>query len=208
MENFVVVQCVPLPGTHRSKKPAPARSNSPHPPSSRTAAWPRCGVRPVNSFRGDIGASPRLTGVWRRAATRRCIGCESAFRKPAPKMKDPSGGTTGRVKLYGALGVDGRSRRIQPMGGITAPTYISRSTSPNVQNAGRFFWPSVRGDCLEITAPLADWLHLRPIFPQPSTARSRSARGSRKRYRRPGHSLRQACRRPRQAEPPARRRPP
>jgi len=31
-------------------------------------------------------------------------------------MKDPSGGTTGRVKPYGALGVDGRSRRIQPMG--------------------------------------------------------------------------------------------
>ena len=32
--------------------------------------------------------------------------------KPALEMKDPSGGTTGRVKAIWALGVDGRSRRI------------------------------------------------------------------------------------------------
>ena len=36
--------------------------------------------------------------------------------KSWPKMKDPSGGTTGRVKAIWALGVDGRSRLIQPMG--------------------------------------------------------------------------------------------
>jgi hypothetical protein len=33
-------------------------------------------------------------------------------RQQWPKMKDPSGGTTGRVKAIWALGVDGRSRRI------------------------------------------------------------------------------------------------
>ena len=32
--------------------------------------------------------------------------------KESAKMKDPSGGTTGRVKAIWALGVDGRSRLI------------------------------------------------------------------------------------------------
>ena len=43
-------------------------------------------------------------------------------------MKDPSGGTTGRVKLYGRLGWMGARAEYSRWGGITAPTSISRST--------------------------------------------------------------------------------
>jgi hypothetical protein len=42
--------------------------------------------------------------------------CPHENQRRLPKIKDPSGGTTGRVKAIWALGVDGRSRRIQPMG--------------------------------------------------------------------------------------------
>ena len=48
--------------------------------------------------------------------------------KLVPKMKDPSGGTTGRVKLYGRLGWMGARAEYSRWGGITAPTLISRST--------------------------------------------------------------------------------
>ena len=44
-----------------------------------------------------------------------------------PEMKDPSGGTTGRVKPYGRLGWMGARAGYSRWGGITAPTQISRS---------------------------------------------------------------------------------
>jgi hypothetical protein len=67
------------------------------------------GKTPGNIARHADGRKPggRQADAAREAAS---------SRKPVPEMKDPSGGTTGRVKPYGALGVDGRSRRIQPMG--------------------------------------------------------------------------------------------
>jgi hypothetical protein len=49
-------------------------------------------------------------------------------RDHGPEMKDPSGGTTGRVKPYGRLGWMGARAEYSRWGGITAPTSISRST--------------------------------------------------------------------------------
>src|SRR6266404_1288520 len=46
----------------------------------------------------------------------------SFFQKTVPKMKDPSGGTTGRVKPYGRLGWMGARAEYSRWGGITAPT--------------------------------------------------------------------------------------
>src|ERR1700691_2641624 len=93
--------------------------------------WLRCGPRPRP--RASQYSRSRLTEVLEMSA----------------KTKDPSGGTTGRVKPYGALGVDGRSRRIQPRwGGITAPTNIGRGTVAARSNHRRFFlgffWRALR----------------------------------------------------------------
>jgi hypothetical protein len=64
----------------------------------------------------------------------------SFCQKTVPEMKDPSGGTTGRVKPYGALGVDGRSRRIQPMG-RDYRSHIDKSQHPRrtFKTPGDFF---------------------------------------------------------------------
>ena len=63
-------------------------------------------------------------------------------------MKDPSGGTTGRVKPYGALGVDGRSRRIQPMG-RDYRSHIDKSQHPRrtFKTPGDFFNFVFGNDC-------------------------------------------------------------
>jgi hypothetical protein len=72
----------------------------------------------------------------------------SFCQKTVPKMKDPSGGTTGRVKPYGALGVDGRSRRIQPMG-RDYRSHIDKSQHPRrtFKTPGDFFNLLFGGDC-------------------------------------------------------------
>ena len=148
-----------------------------------------------------------------RPASPRGAACDAAsFRKPVPKMKDPSGGTTGRVKPYGALGVDGRSRRIQPMG-RDYRSHINKSQHPRrtFKTPGDFFNLVFGAIAAKITAQQAISRRLRPICPTPSTAGGHSAPGSRKRYRQtdraPAFFLPQACRKPRQAEPPARRSP-
>jgi hypothetical protein len=43
---------------------------------------------------------------------RRAASGVGPFWKSSLKMKDPSGGTTGRVQAIKALGVDGRSRTL------------------------------------------------------------------------------------------------
>jgi hypothetical protein len=130
--------------------------------------------------------------------------------KPALKMKDPSGGTTGRVKLYGALGVDGRSRRIQPMG-RDYRSHVDKSQDPRgtFKTPDDFFNPVFRDDRRKIAARQAILRRLRPICPLPSRAGARSMRDSRKCYPRPGLasalSPPPAYRIPKQAEPPAQR---
>jgi hypothetical protein len=141
-------------------------------------------------------------------ARKRCGFFQNLFQE----MKDPSGGTTGRVKPYGALGVDGRSRRIQPMG-RDYRSHIDKSQHPRptFKTPGDFFNPVFAGDCRKTTARQAISRRLRPICPPPSMAGRHSVPGSRKRYRQTGQApaffLPPACRKPRQAEPPAWRSP-
>ena len=133
-------------------------------------------------------------------------------RKPVPEMKDPSGGTTGRVKPYGRLGWMGARAEYSRWGGITAPT-SDKSQHPRrtFKTSGDFFNLVFGAIAAKITAQQAISRRLRPICPTPSTAGGHSAPGSRKRYRQTGRApaffLPQACRKPRQAEPPARRSP-
>ena len=216
MENFLIVQYVELRSTRQSKK---IRTNTELSALSTvklhgSMAALRCAPR---SFR-----LRRREEISRRhAAKRKACGSQSprgaahdaaSSKKPVPEMKDPSGGTTGRVKPYGALGVDGRSRRIQPMG-RDYRSHIDKSQHPRrtFKISGDFFNLGFRGDCRKIAAQQAISRRLRPICPTPSTAGSHSAPGSRKRYRQTGQApaffLPQACRKPRQAELPARRSP-
>ena len=188
---------------------------SPHrpSPSSCTAAGrvaKRAWIISFGKTPGNIARHAderKVGGRQAHAARREAASC----RNPVPEMKDPSGGTTGRVKPYGALGVDGRSRRIQPMG-RDYRSHIDKSQHPRrtFKTPAIFFEPCVLGDCRKITAQQAISRRLRPICPTPSTAGGHSAPGSRKRYRQtdraPAFFLR-ACRKPRQAEPPARRSP-
>jgi len=195
--------------THGARKPAQIRSCARYPRSSRTAAWPRCEApREVSPGRAAEASARawRPTEVWVRKP-----GTGRIFGNLAAESKDPSGGTTGRVKLYGALGVDGRSRRIQPMGRDNrSHIYCVAAGLPNVQNVRRFSWVPVRGESPKITAQQGDWRHLRPIYPMPWTAGNHSTPGSQNCYRRltdqaPAFFLRQLCWTQRQPEPPARR---
>ena len=195
----------------RSRKPAQIRSCQLYSRTSCTAAWPHSAPR---SFRlGRHAEIPCVTQTNGKSAAGKPAGRAARRRpKPVPKMKDPSGGTTGRVKPYGALGVDGRSRRIQPMG-RDYRSHIDKSQHPRrtFKTPCDFFNLVFADDCRKITARQAISRRLRPICPTPSMAGSRSVPGSRKRYRQtgqaPGFFLPQACRKPRQAEPPARRSP-
>src|SRR5439155_2317631 len=187
------------------KKSAQIRSCHRSSQSSCTAAWPCCEARLDNfieKIRGNIGASRTSTAAcgWRaRAVTRDA----ASSKKTCAKMKDPSGGTTGRVKPYGALGVDRRSRRIQPMGRDNR-SHIDKSQHPRrtFKTPGDFFNPVLGEIAAKITAQQAISRRLRSICPTPSTAGSHSAPGSRKRYRRtdraPAFFLPQACLKPRQ----------
>src|SRR5260370_8358675 len=88
------------------------------------------------------------------------LSCPAIIRAPAAKMRDPSGGTTGRVKLYGRLGWMGACAEYSLDGeGFTAPTYIGREGSPNVQNGLQFFY------CAAGRLPSRT-----PPFPTPSPA--------------------------------------
>jgi hypothetical protein len=132
VENFLLVQPVELRTAPRSRNPAQIRSRHRPSPSSCTAAWTHCETRLDHLAREDTGkyrASRRRTESRRSASPRGAARKAASFRKHVPKMKDPSGGTTGRVKPYGALGVDGRSRRIQPMGRDNR-SHINKSQHP------------------------------------------------------------------------------
>ena len=203
-----------LRSAQQSRNPAQIRSPHRASPSSCTAAWPRCEARldhfvreGTRQYRASRGPTES-----RRPASRRGAAREAASsRKHVPKMKDPSGGTTGRVKLYGRLGWMGARAEYSRWGGITAPTSISRSTLIERSKRRPIFLILARGDCRKITAQQPISRRLRPICPTPSTAGSRSVPGSRKRYRRtdraPAFFLHRACRKPRQAAPTARRSP-
>jgi hypothetical protein len=212
VENFLNVQYVPPRSTQRSKK---IRTN--------TELSALSTVKPHSSMTA-LRSAPRKFRLKRRAEIsahhaegRTACGRQAHAaphtkqllpKKPVPKMKDPSGGTTGRVKPYGALGVDGRSRRIQPMG-RDYRSHIDKSQHPRrtFKTPDDFFDLVFAGDCRKIAAQQAISRRFRPIYPPPSTAGCHSAPGSRKRYRQTGQApaffLPRACRKPRQAELPA-----
>jgi hypothetical protein len=110
VENFFAVQYVTLRVVSLPRKPAWMRGYSPWPRSSHTAAW-RLRAKHLPCL-----PSPQSQGT------------RSQCRKRVLKRKDPSGGTTGRVKLYGRLGWMGARAEYSRWGGITAPTFISRSS--------------------------------------------------------------------------------
>jgi hypothetical protein len=88
VENYSLVQRASIVNAIQPKKPAFVRGFSQLPQSNRTAAWRRC-ARPCGSFteqgKESVNA-PRRIGRW------------PLLEKRSLKIKDPSGGTTGRVK--------------------------------------------------------------------------------------------------------------
>jgi hypothetical protein len=207
---------VKLRTTQRSKKSAQIRSCHRSSQSSCTAAWPCCEACLDNFVWEDTRKYRAVHADERKVCGRLAQAAPHATQplptKPVPKMKDPSGGTTGRVKPYGALGVDGRSRRIQPMGRDNR-SHIDKSQHPRrtFKTPDDFFNVVFGAIGAKTAAQQAISRRLRPICPTLSTAGSHSAPGSRKRYRRTGQApaffLPQACRKPRQVEPPAWRSP-
>jgi hypothetical protein len=146
--------------TEQSNKPAQIRSCQLYSQSSCAAAWPRCEARLDNfgweDTRGRYRASRGRTESLRSESPRGAAHDAASSKKPVPKMKDPSGGTTGRVKPYGALGVDGRSRRIQPMG-RDYRSHINKSQHPRrtFKTRGDFFNPLFGAIAAKITAQQA-----------------------------------------------------
>jgi hypothetical protein len=88
VENYSLVQRASIVNAFQPKKPALVRGFSQLPQSSRTAAWRRC-ARPCGNFTEQGKESVN--------APRR-IGRGPLLEESSLKIKDPSGGTTGRVK--------------------------------------------------------------------------------------------------------------
>ena len=65
--------------------------------------------------------------------------------KATLKRKDPSGGTTGRVKPYGRLGWMGARAEYSQWGGITAPTQHKSQQGPRTFKTARGFFNSFEG---------------------------------------------------------------
>ena len=187
------------------------RSN---PPSSRTAAWARCDAWPNHRLkrREEISGRHKQTESLPSAKPGRHRTRRSIFQKPVPEMKDPSGGTTGRVKPYGRLGWMGARAEYSRWGGDYR-SHIDKSQHPRrtFKTPGDFFNLVSGAIAGKTAAQQAISRRLRPICPTPSTAGRHSVPGSRKRYRQTGQApaffLPQACLRPRQVELPAARPP-
>jgi hypothetical protein len=176
------------------------------PPSSMTE-FRSTGRRSLKSTHGKIAyhASKRKTCGQQFARHRKR---RSLFQKPGAENERPVRGDNRTGQAIWALGVDGRSRRIQPMG-RDYRSHIDKSQHPRrtFKTPADFFNPVFGTIAAKITAQHAISRRLWPIFPTPSTAGSHSAPGSRKRYRQTGRASAffrpQACLKQRQAEPPA-----
>jgi hypothetical protein len=211
VENFFVVQCVKL---RKHATIADTRTNTElsalstvKPPSSMSALR-SMRRRSLESTHGKIAyhASKRKTCGQRFARHRKR---RSLSRKAGAENERPVRGDNRTGQAIWALGVDGRSRRIQPMG-RDYRSHIDKSQHPRrtFKTPGDFFNPVFGAIAAKIAAQHAILRRLWPISPTPSTAGSHSTPGSRKRYRQTGRApaffLPLACRKPRQAELPAR----
>src|SRR5258707_8142192 len=142
-----VVQPAALPPPRNRQKAVELRGFPSNPQSSRIPAWRRC--------RGCNYATAAAESRFRQAER----------RKYPQKRKTRPGGQPDGSSHMGALGGDGRSRRIQPRrGGITAPTDIvslqGRSTFKRTWDffelfCGRF-WPENYRAAGRSTSPTAD----------------------------------------------------
>ena len=192
----------------RSRKPARIRCCQLY---SRSSCTPRCAARPRSFRLGRHEEISRVTQTNGKSAAGKPPR-RRFFQKTCAGNERPVRGDNRTGQAIWALGVDGRSRRIQPMG-RDYRSHIDKSQHPRrtFKTSGDFFNLCVRGGCRKITAQQAISRRLRPICPTPSMAGGHSMPGSRKRYRQTGRApaffLRQACRKPRQAELPARRSP-
>ena len=126
----------------------------------------------------------------------RCGDC----RKDSARNERPVRGDNRTGQAIWALGVDGRSRRIQPRwGGITAPTYIGRSRVGARSKDRAIFLTFCQGFCgpksgfgAEFIARQGDWLRRRPIYPRPWRPPAGSGPVSGEPAVGPGHLLRRA----------------
>jgi hypothetical protein len=82
----------------------------------------RASIISFGKTRGNIARHADERTICASAACSDAVHDALSSRKPVPKMKDPSGGTTGRVKPYGRLGWMGARAVYSRWGGITAPT--------------------------------------------------------------------------------------
>src|SRR6476619_2026189 len=90
-----------------------------------------------------------------------------------PPNERPVRGDNRTGQAIWALGVDGRSRRIQPRwGGKTAPTYIGRGRVAERSNASADFFDFVAGIFI---ARRGDWLRQQPTCRTPRRQRVDSA---------------------------------
>jgi hypothetical protein len=163
-------------------------------------------------FCGKLRRCP-VRAVTRRASSRETRVAPGRFLtryvKISAQNERPVRGDNRTGQAIWALGVDGRSRRIQPMG-RDYRSHINKSQHPRrtFKTSGDFFNPLFGMIAGKITAQHAILRRLQPICPMPSMAGGHSAPGSRKRYRPPGRApaffLPQACLKPRRAEPPVR----
>jgi hypothetical protein len=96
------------------------------------------GVKPRASM-PDVQVPARAKAVKSVMARRPIAERSKVFRKTAPKRKDPSGGTTGRVEPYGRLGWMGARAKYDRWGGMTAPTSFGRGSGQDVQRRVRIF---------------------------------------------------------------------
>jgi len=138
------------------------------------------------------------------------------FLKTFSERKRPVRGDNRTGQAIWALGVDGRSRRIQPMG-RDYRSHIDKSQQVlwTFKTSGDFFnffalrfqrgFRQISAEKpRKITVSRRDWRRLRRICPTPSQARNRSAPCSRKRYCDQAFFPPPAARKPRRRAPQAR----
>jgi hypothetical protein len=175
----------------RSKKSAEIRSCHRSSQPICTAAWPRCEALLDNSFGKAQGNSARHGDERKACASKpaRHRARRGFLQKPGAENERPVRGDNRTGQAIWALGVDGRSRRIQPMG-RDYRSHINKSQHPRrtFKTPGNFFNLVFWDDCRKTAAQQAISRRLRPICPPPSTVGSHSGPGSRKRYRQTGRA--------------------
>src|SRR6202022_3872408 len=183
----------------------PQRSPASEPTKARTTAESR--RNPGFSFLPTVKQRQGMAGK-PLDDSRRFIEREELWA--FPKNERPVRGDNRTGQAIWALGVDGRSRRIQPRwGGITAPTSIGRDRVAGRSNGVAIFltfWPPVPGP--KITARRGFSYRLRRTCRTPWREPSGSRLWSRKRHRGPQHFWPRAGPKPRRPARWQRRKPP